>query len=360
MKKSLIALAVLAASGAAMAQSSVQLYGIVDAFVGTTQDTIKTPGSKSQTVVESGGLKSSRWGMKGSEDLGGGLKAGFKLEQRFKTDTGVQDGVAFKGESSIYLSSNFGTVALGRMGTPYDDLRGKTNPIADTNISPVGDTIKNAKADYTDKTDNTVAYVSPTFNGFSAAVAASLGENKTTGVDASNHVSLKLQYANGPLLVGYGFQKEESQVGADGKTTYKKDGVDTSVSGTAFATGTEDKTFNLLAASYDFGVAKLVGGYQTLEIESKGIKQGDNDSLYFGVQAPVASNINVFFGYAGSEYDAVTGTDYKTTGYTLAANYVLSKRTDAYIGYKHIKKEIDGGADLGKVKTLAVGVRHAF
>lgn len=357
MKKSLIALAVLAASGAAMAQSSVQLYGIVDAFVGTTQDTIKTPGSKSQTVVESGGLKSSRWGMKGSEDLGGGLKAGFKLEQRFKSDTGALDGVNFKGESSINLSGNFGTVALGRMGTPYDDLRGKTNAIADTNLSPVGDTIKNAygstkdgvfsaKGDYTDKTDNTVAYVSPTFNGFSAAVAVSFGENKTNVADATQHSSLKLQYANGPLLVGYGFQKEESQLTA----------------GTpAVATGqTDDKTFNLLAASYDFGVAKLVGGYQTLEIESKGIKQGDNDSLYFGVQAPVAKNINVYFGYAGSEYDAVTGTDYKTTGYTLAANYVLSKRTDAYIGYKHIKKEIDGGADLGKVKTLAVGVRHAF
>ena len=347
MKKSLIALAVLAASGAAMAQSSVQLYGIVDAFVGTTQDTIKTPGAKSQTVVESGGLKSSRWGMRGTEDLGGGLKAGFKLEQRFKSDTGALDGVNFKGESSINLSGNFGTVALGRMGTPYDDLRGKTNPIADTSISPVGDTIKAAKADYTDKTDNTVAYVSPSFNGFSGAVAVSLGENKTNVADATNHSSLKLQYANGPLLVGYGFQKEESQLTA----------------GTpAVATGqTEDKTFNLLAASYDFGVAKLVGGYQTLEIESKGVKQGDNDSLYFGVQAPVASNINVFFGYAGSEYDAVTGTDYKTTGYTLAANYVLSKRTDAYIGYKHIKKENDStGADLGKVKTLAVGVRHAF
>ena len=345
MKKSLIALAVLAASGAAMAQSSVQLYGIVDAFVGTTQDTIKTPGSKSQTVVESGGLKSSRWGIKGTEDLGGGLKAGFKLEQRFKTDSGALDGVNFKGESSINLSGSFGTVALGRMGTPYDDLRGKTNAINDFSISPVGDTIKAAKSDYTDKTDNTVAYVSPSFGGFSGAVAVSLGENKTSVADATNHTSLKLQYANGPLLVGYGFQKEESQVLVAGVANGQ----------------TDDKTFNLLAASYDFGVAKLVGGYQAAEYKSQGTKTADQDSLYFGVQAPAASNINVFFGYAGSKYDAVSGTDYKTAGYTLAANYVLSKRTDAYVGYKHIKKENDiTGADLGKVKTLAVGVRHAF
>ena len=340
MKKSLIALAVLAASGAAMAQSSVQLYGIVDAFVGTTQDTIKTPGSKSQTVVESGGLKSSRWGMKGSEDLGGGLKAGFKLEQRFKSDTGALDGVNFKGESSINLSGNFGTVALGRMGTPYDDLRGKTNAIADTNLSPVGDTIKNAKADYTDKTDNTVAYVSPTFNGFSAAVAVSFNEDKTNTLDATSHTSLKLQYANGPLLVGYGYQKEEAK---------DKGGAD-------------DKTYNLLAGSYDFGVAKLVGGFQTAEYTVANAQAGDQDSYYFGVQAPVASNINVYFGYVNSTYDAVAANgDVKATGYTLAANYVLSKRTDAYVGYKNIKKENDNtGVDQGKIATLAVGVRHTF
>lgn len=347
MKKSLIALAVLAASGASMAQSSVQLYGIVDAYVGTTKDTVKSATAQQQTVVGSGGLKSSRWGMKGSEDLGGGLTAGFKLEQRFKSDDGSLDGVNFKGESSVNLSGHFGTVALGRMGTPYDDLRAKTNPIADTNISPVQDTIKTAKADYTDKTDNTIAYVSPTFGGFSGSAAVSLGENKTNVADASNHSSLKLQYANGPLLVGYGFQKEETQLTAGSP---------------AVATGqTEGKTYNLLAASYDFGVAKLVGGYQALELKSAGVKTGDSDSLYFGVQAPVASNINVFFGFANSKYDAVTGTDYKSTGYTLAANYVLSKRTDAYVGYKNIKKEDDTtGADLGKITTLAVGIRHAF
>ena len=346
MKKHLIALAVLAASGAAMAQSSVQIYGIVDAYVGSSQDTTDKSGNtakkdaSSQTVVNSGGLKSSRWGMKGSEDLGGGLKAGFKLEQRFKADSGEQDGVAFKGESSINLSGNFGTVALGRMGTPYDDLRGKTNPIADTSISPVGDTIKEAKADYTDKTDNTVAYVSPTFNGFSAAIAAAFNEDKTALLGGTHHTSLKLQYANGPLLVGYGYQKEEAKDkgGADGNK------------------------FNLLAASYDFGVAKLVGGYQAAEYTASNAKSGEQDNYYFGVQAPVASNINVYFGYVNSKFDAVAANgDVKSTGYTLAANYVLSKRTDAYVGYRHIKKENDNtSADLGKIKTFAVGVRHAF
>ncbi len=353
MKKQMFTLAVLAASGAAMAQSSVQIYGIVDTYVGSTQDstgksgnTAKTDAS-SQTVVNSGGLKSSRWGMKGSEDLGGGLKAGFKLEQRYKSDDGSLDGVNFKGESSVNLSGNFGTVALGRMGTPYDDLRGKTNPIADTNLSPVSDTFKETQGDYTDKTDNTVAYVSPSFSGFSAAVGVSFGENKTSTVDGTQHTSLKLQYANGPLLVGYAHQKEEVQ----------------NTSGTpAVVDGINDVTYNLLAASYDFGVAKLVGGYQTVERSKKGADVGDDQGYYFGVQAPVASNINVYFGYANAKFDAVAvNGDVKSTGYTLAANYVLSKRTDAYVGYKHIKKENGStGADLGKNKTLALGVRHAF
>ncbi len=349
MKKSLIALAVLAASGAAMAQSNVTLYGIVDAYVGSIKDTT-ADNKERQTVVGSGGLKSSRWGMRGTEDLGGGLSANFKLEQRFKVDTGVLDDPAFKGESSVGLSGGFGAVALGRMGTPYDDLRGKTNPIADTSISPVGDTFKMSRFDYTDKVDNAVAYSSPKMGGFSGSIAVSMGENKTAEWSATQSTSLQVRYNEGPLLVGYGYQKEEGFFEANTKAAT-----------TPTLAKLGEKTFHLIAASYDFGVAKLVGGYQTAEFVRNNVKEGDNDGYYMGVQAPVASNVNLFFGYTGAKYDAVTGTDYKSTGYTFAANYVLSKRTDAYIGYKVINKDNDTtGVDLGKVKTFAVGVRHAF
>lgn len=369
MKKHLIALAVLAASGAAMAQSSVQIYGIVDAFVGQTRDTINNAGvdntKQRQTVVGSSGLKSSRWGIKGSEDLGGGLKAGFVLESGFNVDDGSAktvsnaDGSKYTGfdrAANVSLSGNFGAVALGRMATPYDSLRAASNPIADTNMSPVNNSAgvyKTAGLDYTDKVSNAIAYVSPVFNGFSGSAAVSLGENKTATVDAANATSLQVRYANGPLLVGYGYQKEEANNAA-----YNAD-----YSLKTAATGIDSKTFNLLAASYDFGVAKLVGNYQSAKSEKYGKgKQADEKGYTFGVQAPVASNVNVFFGYASAKYDAVsTGTDYKSSGYTLAANYVLSKRTDVYAGYKVFDKENDNtGADLGKSTTLAVGVRHAF
>ena len=116
--------------------------------------------------------------------------AGPALATTAHTPSAQVPGVYHQQIGTLQVTALFdGTVALGRMGTPYDDLRGKTNAIADTNLSPVGDTIKNAKADYTDKTDNTVAYVSPAFNGFSAAVAVSLGENKTTGVVGASPVN---------------------------------------------------------------------------------------------------------------------------------------------------------------------------
>lgn len=352
MKKSLIALAVLAASGAAMAQSSVTLYGIVDAYVGSTKDTTGSGGNtalsttaQNQTVVNSGGLKSNRWGLKGSEDLGNGLKASFKLEQRFKSDDGSLDGVNFKGESSLSLEGGFGKLTVGRASPVYDDLRDGTNPIGDTNLSPVEDAIKEAKSDYSGTWDNSIHYRSPSFGGFSAGLSVGMNEDKISTASATQNTAFTLQYKDGPLLVGYGYQQEED------KNTVSPEAVDGDV-----------QSFNLLAASYDFGVAKLVGGYQTAERETLGVKTGDVDSYYFGVQAPVAKNVNLYFGYVNSTFDAVAANgDVKATGYTIAANYVLSKRTDLYVGYKQIKKENDNtSADLGKISQFALGVRHAF
>src|SRR5450830_1601040 len=115
MKKSLIALAVLAASGAAMAQSSVTLYGVAD--VGFAHE---NNGNTSVSRMDSGNLNGSRWGLKGSEDLGGGLKAIFTLEAGFSLDTGAQADAArmFNRQSFVGVSSGFGTVKLGRQMNP--------------------------------------------------------------------------------------------------------------------------------------------------------------------------------------------------------------------------------------------------
>jgi len=105
MKKSLIALAVMAAAGAASAQSSVQLYGIVDIWFGSVKDGV---GAQSETKLDAGGVNGNRFGLKGSEDLGGGLKANFQLEQGFNMDDGsAVASTAFNRQAWVGLSGGF-------------------------------------------------------------------------------------------------------------------------------------------------------------------------------------------------------------------------------------------------------------
>lgn len=118
-EKSLIALAVLAASGAAMAQSSVTLFGIVDTGVSYVDN---ASGSDAKYGVHSSGNATSRLGLRGTEDLGGGLKAGFWLEGEIFGDNGNASGFDFKRESTVRLSGNFGEVRLGRETTPLSVL----------------------------------------------------------------------------------------------------------------------------------------------------------------------------------------------------------------------------------------------
>ena len=120
MKKNLIALgaALLCAAGA-HAQSSVQLTGLVDVFAGS----MKMAGdASSKSVVDSGGLTTSWFGMKGTEDLGGGLKAHFNLTSFIKVDTGTQGRFAndtfFSRDANVSLSGGFGSVLLGRWMAP--------------------------------------------------------------------------------------------------------------------------------------------------------------------------------------------------------------------------------------------------
>ncbi|MDO9200708.1 MAG: porin, partial [Hydrogenophaga sp.] len=128
MKKSLIAIAVLTVAGAASAQSSLNLYGVADVWVGKTKN--------GDTQLGSGGLAGSRLGFKGTEDLGGGLKAHFNLEQAISLDTGanVEAGSAFSRQANVGLSGGFGTVKLGRSFSAFDDINGAANSGFDSDL----------------------------------------------------------------------------------------------------------------------------------------------------------------------------------------------------------------------------------
>ena len=186
MKKSLIALAVMAASGAALAQSSVQVYGIVDAWVGSERDrwfdhdkNQSKLNEPRQTKLGSGGISGSRFGFKGTEDLGGGLKANFLLEQGFDVDTGKggvdADGkpLQFSRQAYVGFSGGFGEVKLGKIWTAYDDISGATNSAFDSKFSATAKVF--ASGGYNANPNNGLYYATPSFGGFSGALSYALG-----------------------------------------------------------------------------------------------------------------------------------------------------------------------------------------
>ena len=337
MKKSLIALAVLAASGAAMAQSSVTLYGIADVWFGSLKD--ETKGTERQTVLNSGGVSTSRWGLKGSEDLGGGLKANFNLEQGFNIDDGSakdtkdlkgnKTGTAFARQAWVGLSGNFGAVKLGHTTTALDDINGASHAVFDSSLSPH----QIFRSDnFNARPSNVIHYATPNFSGFTAAVSYALGEDKSTTANASKSTAFNVRYAAGPLDVQLGYQSDDVN------------------------TSNDAAKYTVLGASYNFGVATLKGNYGVVS-NLANIANDDFKDWQLGVDVPVSSALTLSASYGKSTADLVTSKDAKSFG--IGAAYSLSKRTTAYAGLRADTYTLAGAADQD-VRLFAVGIKHTF
>ena len=357
MKKTLVAAAVFAAvSGAAMAQSSVTLYGVADANINSTSSTTyATPGGVStkitQARVDSGGFSGSRWGLRGSEDLGGGLKAIFQFESGFDISTGssAQGGLLFGRQAFVGLNGGFGTVSVGRQYTAYDDLYCATDVAYCSSYSPTGAGYGSGLAgsgvwgsvgikNYTGRVNNSVSYASPNFSGFSGQIVLSTNEDKTATTSAGYNNSLRIQYANGPFRVGYAHQTERSVTQAVGLVP----------------SSTARIKYNLLAGTFDFGVAAIQAGFNSTKLNAI------QDREYrVGVTVPLgAASVNL--GYAQARSKTNGNTTAKGDGLSLAGTYSLSKRTDFYSAFNTMKTKTGGGADTAKASVFAVGVRHRF
>lgn len=371
MKKSLIALAVLAASGAAMAQSSVTLYGVADVFVSSKKVTTLAfnanrtdvvVSTQRQTGVDSGGLNGSRWGLKGSEDLGGGLNAIFTLESGFNIDTGAgsTDGM-FNRQAFVGLaSSGFGTVALGRQYSAYEGVRGSflsaqgNSPSFDATNGPVpiNETVNNylvngtlpaiaaaqdallavvntqvgrigAWTGYAPRINNSISYTTPNFSGFKGSVVYGFGENKSASASATKNVSASLSYENGPIGVAVGHQNDEIVQGFHLKNT-------------------------AIGGYYDFGMVKPFLSYNQAKYD--GVAKQNEWAV--GVRAPLGATTLV------AQYAQSKGDDLgKNQSLGLSAEYSLSKRTTAYAAFNQTKVEI---ADNNKNTVFGLGVRHSF
>jgi predicted porin len=353
MKKTLIALAVLSAAGLASAQSSVTLYGVADAYLGTTNTkTTNAAGVSSslrQNVINSGGSGASRFGLTGSEDLGGGLKANFTLESGVDLSTGaLSDPGLFNRQSWVGLSGGFGALRLGKMYSPYDEVNGIGSSAFDELFKPANGNVF-ASNNYNANPNNSINYTTPNISGFSAALSYSFGENKTgpTGTppntDAGNIISANAQYAGGPITVSLSHQREK----ANGAATAAK--------------------FTKLNAAYDFGVAKLhagVGqvknGTTALFVVAPNTGAFDKGTDYqVGVDVPLGNALAVSAGVARGKITGVAGGDITSTGFGLAAKYSLSKRTFFYTGLQLSKNDGPGSNEV-KSDTFALGVNHQF
>lgn len=360
MKKTLVALAVLAASGASMAQSTVTLYGIADVWFGSeTNDNGTT--SLSQTKLNSGGVNGSRFGLRGSEDLGAGLKANFQFEQGFTIDDGVSANItntagitanssAFSRHAWVGLSGGFGSTRFGRTPTPYDDVNGASDAVFDSNLAPMNSVFKTVG--HTVRSNNTLAYYTPSFGGVTAAVAYGLGEDKTATADAGSLTSFNVAYAGGPLTAHVGYQSEKL-ASATGITTSATTGQPTGIVSTV---PTVSKDFTRVGVTYDFGAAKLYGTYGLAGGISN--KSGAEASEYqLGVDVPFGAT-TLSASYATSQDNATAG-DAKRTGYGIGARYALSKRTFAYGGYESDTTTKPATLDA-KHTVMSIGLQHRF
>ena len=332
MKKSLIALAVLAVSGAAMAQSSVTLYGVADVGLARV-DT----GTTATTRMDSGNLNGSRWGLKGSEDLGGGMKAIFTIESGFNLDTGAQADATrvFNRQSFVGVSGGFGTVKLGRQMNAIYSNSGTFDPFGD---ALAGDSARllNYQGN---RTDNAITYAYAA-SGFRGEIQYALGEVAGNST-ASRTIGGFVGYKAGPIDVVLTSQDTRN------------------------ATDTDSAKVTLLGGNYDFGIAKAFLSYDV----EKGTGTFDRRHAIIGAVVPMGAG-SIKVSYIKRDDKAFTNRDAQqlAVGYT----YDLSKRTALYTSFSHLDN--DGGATAGtsgahaagsvvagqSVKVFDIGVRHSF
>lgn len=338
MKKTLIALAAVAASSAALAQSSVTLFGIVDlGFRNVSQ------GGQSLSSLSKDGTASSRIGFRGVEDLGGGMSASFWLEGALDPDTGGT-ALNFQRRSTVSLSGGFGEVRLGRDYTPTFWNHTVYDPFGTNGVGSSNNTfsVLGSGAGTQVRANNAISYFTPNLSGFQGQFQYAFKET-AADADPNKYAGLRLVYASGPLSVAVATASEGSATGS--LNAFKR---------TNFG------------ASYDFGFVKPMFQYTIGKWEDNGGVDRKVKHMLIGATAPVGPGL-IKASYIRSSYDNF-GDDAKQLA--IGYEYGLSKRTALYANYARISN--DGTATFGLAPNAAavpaggssrgyeVGIRHSF
>jgi len=335
--KMLVAALVASLPLVASAQSSVTLYGIVDAGI-AHEDTGATNGSRS--VLNSGNQSTSRFGFKGSEDIGNGLKAVYNLEAGYNVDTGAGDAALFGRRAVVGLEGSFGSVVLGREYTPVADVAAATDingqGFYGSNLSSF------AAGRLTRRISNSVNFRSATaMGGFKVGVAYGFGE-QASNLPSKDLAGISLAYAAGDLYVGAAYHSVENVL-----------------------TG-KDKEY-IFGTAYKYNDWELRANYMAADPTGPNNKYSQANvgvSYTFGPNK-VFTNIQQNHLDGGAKGNLVS----------LAYTYSLSKRTNVYAAYATMRNNASAlfpiysaGANitppagaLGADPTgLTVGVRHSF
>ena len=375
MQKKIIALAVAGLiSGATFAQSNVTIYGIADMSYVNYSDA-NAEGVESTHQINSGQWKTSRFGLKGSEDLGNDLSAIFQME--FSVPMDVNGSNVAQRPSWVGLrSKSLGEIRAGNFNTFEDDLLSATSVMFEYNTvaSPKYVYIETAGAESRNTISNAVHYYSPVWDGFQVKAGLSTHASNSDDVSATglnsatgnNRVfAAALLYNKGPLIAGatYEYNKYEDYSGRP--STTKLD---------------SGNTWNL-AAAYDFGLARVSGAYGRINYAENGSfatgQKVDNRTQWqLGVSAPITPKdlVSINYAHARVSYnDRAPALNDDSIGFCgIGYQHSLSKRTTLYAAYGDISQDDDNftkarldstsptTSNAGFQSAFALGIRHNF
>jgi len=348
MKKTLVAVATLAAVSGAMAEAVITGgvdYGYVK----------KTTGSTVTNSMAGDTNQFNNLAVSASEDLGNGLTAKAKYDLGIGYSEGT--GAGYTRESWVGISGGFGDVSLGRQYTPIflaatvDPVGLPAASIGQEGLNAIfltgtanGDTTRDVRA------NSSFSYTTPAFNGIRVNVF-----NAMSGVQNSTSVGYTsgygVSYSAEALSVNY--QRQTADL--EGISNFHSDAI---AGTTSYTDGTGDTTRSLLAVAYDAGFAKVV--YINGQAENSALKVATN---YFAVGVPLNANVSLAAGVTSSTVEdlAASANNATVTGAIFKVNYAFSKRTNVYMIYGQDKSNNVDGSDTSRTTTTTTfGLAHTF
>ncbi len=319
------------------------ISGLLDASYHTISGNSTTATTKLNSISTSVGSATSAINFNVVEDLGGGLKA--QAFYAFDPRANINNSASAVGRHEAYVgvSGGFGNLRLGSINTASLQANGAGNVFGTATGGAYTETQTNVGSAV--RFNNSLRYDTPAFNGFAASVTYAPGNKDATSGGAAPEVTdLGLSYANGPLSIQFSsLTRSEYVAQAEVAATAGS-------AGSAAVTAGVKNTFNSLGVNYAVGNAKLFAAY------GKGDKSGTSnvDTEVNRVGATYTMGAVTLLGQYST---AQLGTAAKRKATGLRADYALSKRTFAYVGYEAYDS---GATSANKRNTAMVGVRHSF